>query len=262
MRLQLLADRAPASARALTWALTIYRARLSGRGPLRRVRCTFEHTETCGAYGLRVSRNLAVRASVALIARRIGRCGALSLYRDRERDAWLWHEQHEALDAEALDADLERSRELGSTRAAVLRANALVGRELGDARRVAACRQRLAALPVTRAPGAPAEQLLVRDARGWFRKASRRRRARLALALLCALIAGACAGSWLQAQVAIAVSLLTGGALAWRASRSHARDRASPRAAGQRRLHAPRASLTAMPTPPRPLGWALAGGVC
>ena len=40
--MQLLAERAPASARALTWALTIYRARLSG--------CAADEMKEC--YGL------------------------------------------------------------------------------------------------------------------------------------------------------------------------------------------------------------------
>jgi len=209
--------------RALPGAIALYRAHLSGRGPLRRVRCTFERTESCSAYGLRISQDVAIVGSLALIARRLRRCGCLSLHRDRDRGFWLWNVEHEAQRADELDADLVRSRELASTRAAVLRANALVGCELGDAGRVAACRDLLASLGETRPAGTAPEQLLVRAAAAWFAKATRRRHTRVVMALVPSLaVAGALL--WSGARVAAGVVCLAGIALVLRASLRHARD--------------------------------------
>lgn len=219
MRLQPLVPVAAAlrtPARAVARAIALYRAHLSGRGPLRRVRCTFERTESCSAYGLRIAAEQPALRSLALVATRIRRCGRLSLYRDRDHAAWLWHVEHETLTARELDAALERSHELASTRAAVLRANALVGCELGDAVRVAACRELLASLGETRPAGTPPEQILVRAAATCFVRPRRRRGVRVVATLVVTLIVTATLLS-LGAHRAAALACLAGVASVTRA---------------------------------------------
>jgi putative component of membrane protein insertase Oxa1/YidC/SpoIIIJ protein YidD len=209
--------------RVLPRAIALYRAHLSGRGPLARVRCTFERTESCSAYGLRVAREASLVRAASLVAKRIRHCGCLSVYRDRDRDAWLWHPVHEAKAAQEIDAELEVALELPATRAAVLRANALVGRELGDGARVAACRDLIGSIGETRASGTPPEQLLVRGAGAWFAKARRRRRTRVVAALtLTTLIVVASLA--LGAQAMAGACVLAGIALVARASWRCARE--------------------------------------
>src|SRR5690606_12105857 len=70
----------PLIQRLLALLIVFYRRWLSGRGPLRKVRCSFAPDESCSAYGLRVARETcSARTAIARIARRLRRC----------RDAWL-----------------------------------------------------------------------------------------------------------------------------------------------------------------------------
>lgn len=213
--------------RVLARLTGFYRARISGRGPLRAVRCTFERTETCGAYGHRVASSEPPLRAALWIGVRLRRCGHLALYRDVERDTWLWHADHERSDPAQLDAALDRARELPSTRAAVLRANALVGRECGDPVRVAGCADGLRALRDDLALDDPhgherPAQLLVRGLGAWFAKARRRRAIGLAIAALIGTLAlGLGLIGWFFAAAACVTFAIV---LAARAAHRHARD--------------------------------------
>lgn len=67
--------------RALVAAIIGYRRHLSGRGPLRAVRCTFAHGESCSAYGLRAAREApTVGRALGRIRRRLRRCRDASVY--------------------------------------------------------------------------------------------------------------------------------------------------------------------------------------
>jgi putative component of membrane protein insertase Oxa1/YidC/SpoIIIJ protein YidD len=67
--------------RALVVAIRAYRRWLSGRGPLRQVRCTFHDNESCSAFGLRAAREApSARVALGRIRRRIRRCGDASLF--------------------------------------------------------------------------------------------------------------------------------------------------------------------------------------
>jgi putative component of membrane protein insertase Oxa1/YidC/SpoIIIJ protein YidD len=118
----------------LSRGVAFYRRRLSGRGPLRRVRCTFEHTESCSAYGARVLRGSRSSAeAVARIARRLLRCRSLSLYAF-PGGGLGWGDGFDALLGPAgasagrrqLDRRLTRDAELPATRDAVAAACARV----------------------------------------------------------------------------------------------------------------------------------------
>jgi putative component of membrane protein insertase Oxa1/YidC/SpoIIIJ protein YidD len=60
--------------------ILLYRRFLSGRGALRRVRCTFHHTESCSAFALRTARGVPFWVSLPRIFRRLRRC----------RDSSIW----------------------------------------------------------------------------------------------------------------------------------------------------------------------------
>ena len=118
---------------ALLWFVCLYRAYLSGRGPFRSVRCTFERTESCSSYGLRLLRgDLGTGRAMLAIARRIGRCGSASLFVDRGCLLWgrLYDEYSEPGE---LDRMLKGEGETPVTRAAVLGAQIRVQRALSTA---------------------------------------------------------------------------------------------------------------------------------
>lgn len=124
--------------------IVLYRALLSGRGPLRRVRCSFHGTESCSAYGLRRAREArGVLRAVGDIRRRLRRCREVAVYRDGRALAW-----GEALDAcpGALDGALRAAGELPASRALVLRTRAVVADYLGDTGAAADCRRRASEL--------------------------------------------------------------------------------------------------------------------
>lgn len=60
--------------------ILLYRRFLSGRGPLRRVTCTFHHSETCSAFALRTARTTPFLRAIARIRRRLHRCGRTAVY--------------------------------------------------------------------------------------------------------------------------------------------------------------------------------------
>src|SRR5262245_40460228 len=105
---------------ALERAIELYRRHVSGRGPLRRVTCTFGRCESCSAYGLRVVREHArsLPHALRLIFARIGRCRSASVY--RHASALSWGESYDRLDA--LDDEAAHAHEQPRTRGALLRA--------------------------------------------------------------------------------------------------------------------------------------------
>jgi putative component of membrane protein insertase Oxa1/YidC/SpoIIIJ protein YidD len=112
-------------------AILWYRRWLAGRGPLARVRCTFAHTESCSAFGLRVALREArsLVEALKLILRRLRRCGAASLY--ELPDAVSWGEIYDDCDPAELDARLAEDREIASTRALLHRSAGLVAVRCG-----------------------------------------------------------------------------------------------------------------------------------
>ena len=75
--------------RVLAWLIAMYRRWLSGRGPLRAVRCSFAHAESCSAYGLRATAEAATaREAIGRILRRLGRCRDACLLGDGRTLSW------------------------------------------------------------------------------------------------------------------------------------------------------------------------------
>lgn len=113
--------------RLLLAALRGYRRWVSGRGPLRGLRCTFEQTESCGAYGLRVAEQApGARAALRLIRGRLRRCGSSRLHFDRDL---LWGEAYDARCPEELIDWAADQAELPQTQAMLARAARVVERE-------------------------------------------------------------------------------------------------------------------------------------
>ena len=109
--------------------IRFYRRRLSGRGPLARVSCSFTHTESCSSYGLRVSEDRPAPVAVWHILGRLRRCRSHALFRTSSGPLW-----GPAYDAEPLQHDkrLEAAHEQETTRAAVLRGFGAIARECGQ----------------------------------------------------------------------------------------------------------------------------------
>jgi len=129
-----------------------YRRFVSGRGPLSRVRCTFEATESCSAYGLRAAQEESGPRAMRRILRRLERCRSCSIYRSGE--GWNWGAAHDRA-PDDLHRQLHEDRELASTQASVLTARALVGHVQADSPAVLASRELLRDLP-------PSTALIVR----------------------------------------------------------------------------------------------------
>lgn len=121
--------------RALVLGIRGYRRWLSGRGPLRRVRCTFHDSESCSAFGLRAAQEAPdARAAWGRIRRRIRRCGGASLFALDAPDgtrALGWGEDHDRPLAE-LHAELAADGERDIARAQVLCAREVAARWRGD----------------------------------------------------------------------------------------------------------------------------------
>jgi putative component of membrane protein insertase Oxa1/YidC/SpoIIIJ protein YidD len=81
-------------------AIRAYRRWVSGRGPMRRVCCTFASTESCSAYGLRATRDLArsLPDAVRLVRARVRACRGSSIY--RFENGLGWERDHEYAPAE------------------------------------------------------------------------------------------------------------------------------------------------------------------
>ena len=104
----------------LVGGIRAYRRWLSGRGPLRRVRCTFDAGhggESCSAFGLRAAEEApGVRVALGRIRRRIRRCGGVSLFALDAPDgtrALGWGHDHDRPLAELVaDGEGEAARSL------------------------------------------------------------------------------------------------------------------------------------------------------
>ncbi|MCI0457894.1 MAG: membrane protein insertion efficiency factor YidD [Gemmataceae bacterium] len=182
--------------------IAFYRRWLSGRGPLRRVACTFGRTESCSAYGLRMAREVAgtLPEALRLIRARVRRCRRAALY--RLPDGWAWGECYDADDCRDLERELTEARELPATTAAVLWSAALLARHCGDAGRLRACAE------LARGYGGPGHYVVIRDGRGlrgWLR-----RRLGVGLGLAGTLLAGACVLPSVLALAALAGALAAG----------------------------------------------------
>ncbi|EDM79363.1 hypothetical protein PPSIR1_02381 [Plesiocystis pacifica SIR-1] len=118
---------------ALRTAILAYRRWASGRGPLRRVGCTFAHGESCSAYGLRMAETSpSLGLALARIRGRLHRCRGASVYRvhrGARRDALAWGCDHD--EPHTLEDELCAARERPSTRAAVLAVSLEVARYRG-----------------------------------------------------------------------------------------------------------------------------------
>ena len=159
--------RAPIAQRALGLAIRGYRRWLSGRGPLRRVRCTFHDGESCSTFGLRTASE-APGAWIALgrIRRRVRRCGETSVFSLRAPDggpALGWGRDHDR-PLEDVAAELLADGEGAAARAQILAARELIARWRADVVDVLAVRQLRRGLPhpqlTLRRP--PSRGLLVR----------------------------------------------------------------------------------------------------
>lgn len=112
-------------------AIRAYRRWLSGRGPLRGVCCTFAATESCSAYGLRATRDLArsLPEAVRLVRARVHACRGSSIYRFEHGLGWERdHEHAPAALAQLLGARGERP----DTIAQVIAARMTIARWRGE----------------------------------------------------------------------------------------------------------------------------------
>ena len=129
--------------RALVAGIRGYRQWLSGRGPMRAVRCTFHDGESCSAFGLRAAREApSVRIALGRIRRRIRRCGEVSLFAldaPGGTRALGWGADHERPLAE-LHAELVADGEGEPARAQVLSAREVAARWRQDLGEVAVVR--------------------------------------------------------------------------------------------------------------------------
>lgn len=130
---------------ALEAAIVLYRRHVSGRGPLRRVTCTFGRCESCSAYGLRVVREHArsLPHALRLVLGRLRRCRTASVYGHGR--ALAWGESYDR--ADELDDLAARAHEEPRTRRALLWAAIGVAQYRGEPPLVARLLARLRALP-------------------------------------------------------------------------------------------------------------------
>lgn len=126
--------------------IRVYRRFLSGRGALRRVRCTFHHTETCSAFGLRAARESSgALVAIGRIRRRIRRCREASIYAAGP-DALAWGADHDRPLLPLL-ARLAADGETAASRAVVLASRLAIARHRGDLVEVVAVTPHRALLP-------------------------------------------------------------------------------------------------------------------
>jgi putative component of membrane protein insertase Oxa1/YidC/SpoIIIJ protein YidD len=130
---------------ALAAAILLYRRHVSGRGPLRRVSCTFGRCESCSAYGLRVVREHArsLPDALRLVLGRIRRCRSASVHGHGR--ALSWGEDYDRPDE--LDDLAARAHEQPRTRQALLWAAIGVTGYRGERALAARLRARSRALP-------------------------------------------------------------------------------------------------------------------
>lgn len=117
--------------RVLAWLILAYRRWLSGRGPLRGVRCSFAGEESCSAFGLRATREApTARAAVGRIVRRLGRCRDACLLGDGTVVSWA--PLHDRAPAEIV-IEMQRDGERPLAIARMLATRRAVARWRGDA---------------------------------------------------------------------------------------------------------------------------------
>jgi putative component of membrane protein insertase Oxa1/YidC/SpoIIIJ protein YidD len=112
-------------------AIRAYRRWVSGRGPLRGVCCTFASTESCSAYGLRATRDLArsLPEAVRLVRARVRSCRGASIYRFEH--GLGWERDHEHAPCELARKLLARG-ERADTIAQVIAARMTIARWRGE----------------------------------------------------------------------------------------------------------------------------------
>ena len=99
----------PLILRVLAWLIAFYRRWLSGRGPLRDVRCSFAPHESCSAFGLRATAEApGAREALGRIRRRIRRCRDACLISDGHALSWTpFHDREPSEIVDELRADGE-----------------------------------------------------------------------------------------------------------------------------------------------------------
>lgn len=173
--------------RPVVLAIRAYRRWFSGRGVLRRVCCTFASTESCSAYGLRATSELATSLpdAMRLVRARLRACRRTSLYRF---SAGLgWERDHE-LEPAALARDLAVRGERPETIAQVLAARTLIARWRGERSAYAEAR-RLGAMADRPLPVRAGDAAIAR-----YRRAMRRGVALVVLAAVAAVLFSALFG--------------------------------------------------------------------
>jgi hypothetical protein len=125
--------------KTLVSLIHLYRHYLSGRGPCRSVVCTFQGSESCSAYALRVADTLATSLPEALrlIRARLRLCRQASLY--RLPDGWGWGECYDGHDSAELETRMKTAHELPASVAIVLYAAAIVAQHRGEELLAANC---------------------------------------------------------------------------------------------------------------------------
>lgn len=216
----------PLILRLIAWVIVCYRRWLSGRGPLRRVRCSFAAEESCSAFGLRATREAAdARTAVGRIVRRLRRCGDACLLADRT--TLSWPERHD-LPPRAIVEAMRRDGERPPAIARMLAARRAVALWRQDRAALVALAEVGAALSAPRVCSYPAVA------------ARSRRRIAIRVALAVAAVAGILVQPWLGVPAALACL----GAAVVAAQTSAARDArfALHQRWGRRRL--PRIGIT------------------
>jgi putative component of membrane protein insertase Oxa1/YidC/SpoIIIJ protein YidD len=120
--------------------IRFYRRHLSGRGPLRRVRCTFAGLESCSAYGERIVQETpSAWMAMRRILRRLRRCRHLSLYHLKDGKFGWGCDYDVALGgvcveeaARRMDSALAADGEGTRVRTSVVRATLLVATAVGQ----------------------------------------------------------------------------------------------------------------------------------
>lgn len=157
----------PLILRLLAWWIAFYRRWLSGRGPLRNVRCSFadEGGESCSAYGLRITHEAhSGWQALGAIRRRLARCCDACLVTDGRVLSWSRLHDH---DPEVIAAQMRADGERPPAIARMLAARHAVARWRRDPAAARACR----ALVPAAGDGAPRLVSQPHVARRWERRA-------------------------------------------------------------------------------------------
>ena len=132
--------------RALSLAIRGYRRWLSGRGPLRRVSCTFASTESCSAYGLRAVDEIATSLphAIGLVRARVRACRHASVY--RFANGLGWERAHDEAPSEIARSMVARG-ERADTVAQVIAARMMVAKWRGEREAYAHARSLASPIP-------------------------------------------------------------------------------------------------------------------